>query len=316
MTTAFVFPGQGSQKVGMGRTLSDAFPVAREVFDEIDDVLEQHLSRLMFQGPSEELMLTRNAQPAIMAVSLAIIKILELEANMNLRKTCKFVAGHSLGEYSALAASQAFKLGATARLLRVRGEAMQDAVPFGEGGMAAILGLDLKAVKMIASDAVANTKGEVCSAANDNAPGQVVISGTQPAVKRAMEMALNGGARRAIPLLVSAPFHCSLMKPAAKEVARTLDATVIASPSVPLISNVSARDVKEPKLICPLLIEQVTAMVRWRESVLYMANNDVDRFVEVGPGRILSGLISRIQPGLTTISLQDPEDIETFVKEY
>jgi [acyl-carrier-protein] S-malonyltransferase len=316
MTTAFVFPGQGSQAVGMGRELAAAFPAARHVFDEIDDALEQHLSRLMFEGPDSDLMLTRNAQPALMAVSLAVIKVLEVEAKLNLGETCTYVAGHSLGEYSALAAARAIELPAAARLLRIRGEAMQEAVPVGEGGMAALLGLDLEAVQSIAADAADDAAGEVCEAANDNAPGQVVLSGSVAAVERAIELAGERGARRAISLPVSAPFHCSLMKPAAEKVARELESTVIVPPLVPLVANVSANEISDSETIRRLLVDQVTGMVRWRECVLYMADNGVDRLIEVGAGKVLGGLTRRINGDLSALSLQEPADIETFVKEH
>ena len=315
MTTAFIFPGQGSQAVGMGRNLAAAFPTARHVFDEIDDTLDQRLSRLMFEGPNTELMLTRNAQPALMAVSLAVIKVLEVEAKMELGDACTYVAGHSLGEYSALAAARAIALPAAARLLRIRGEAMQEAVPVGEGGMAALLGLDLSAVQSIAADASNHSDGEVCEVANDNAPGQVVLSGSIAAVTRAIELASERGVRRAITLPVSAPFHCCLMKPAAEKVANELGNTVIVPPLVPLIANVSANEISDPETIRRLLVDQVTGMVRWRESVLYMVENGVDKLVEVGAGKVLGGLTRRINNDLSTLSLQDPEDIETFVKE-
>lgn len=315
MTTAFIFPGQGSQVVGMGRDLAAAFPAARHVFDEIDDALEQRLSRLMFEGPDADLMLTRNAQPALMAVSLAVIKVLEVEAKMSLGETCRYVAGHSLGEYSALAAARAVELPAAARLLRIRGEAMQDAVPVGKGGMAALLGLDLEAVQSIAADAADVAAGEVCDAANDNAPGQVVLSGSLAAVERAIDLATERGARRAIPLPVSAPFHCSLMKPAAETVANELQNTTIVPPLVPLVANVSADEISDPESIRRLLVDQVTGMVRWRECVLYMSENGVDRLIEVGAGKVLSGLTRRINGDLSALSLQEPADIENFVKE-
>ena len=315
MTTAFIFPGQGSQVVGMGRDLAAAFPAARHVFDEIDDALEQRLSRLMFEGPDADLMLTRNAQPALMAVSLAVIKVLEVEAKMSLGETCRYVAGHSLGEYSALAAARAVELPAAARLLRIRGEAMQDAVPVGKGGMAALLGLDLEAVQSIAAAAADVAAGEVCDAANDNAPGQVVLSGSLAAVERAIDLATERGARRAIPLPVSAPFHCSLMKPAAETVANELQNTTIVPPLVPLVANVSADEISDPESIRRLLVDQVTGMVRWRECVLYMSENGVDRLIEVGAGKVLSGLTRRINGDLSALSLQEPADIENFVKE-
>ncbi len=316
MTTAFVFPGQGSQKVGMGRDLASAFTAARHVFEEVDDALGQRLTRLMFEGPETDLMLTTNAQPALMAVSLAVIRVLELEGGMVLSDASAYVAGHSLGEYSALAAARAIELAEAARLLRVRGNAMQEAVPVGEGAMAALLGLDLEAVLSLVADAAAAEDDAVCEAANDNAPGQIVVSGNQEAVERAVDLATERGARRAIRLPVSAPFHCSLMKPAAVAVSEMLDGTTITPPLVPLIANVTANDISNPNTIRQLLVEQVTAMVRWRECVLYMRANGVDRLVEVGAGKILSGLTRRIDGDMSALSLQDPADIEAFVTEF
>ncbi len=316
MTTAFVFPGQGSQTVGMGRDLAAAFPAARYVFEEVDDALEQKLTRLMFEGPDSELMLTSNAQPALMAVSLAVIRVLEDEGKMQFGDVSAYVAGHSLGEYSALAAARALELAAAARILRVRGDAMQQAVPVGEGAMAALLGLDLEAVLSVAADAAAAAESVVCEAANDNAPGQVVVSGSQEAVDRAVELATERGARRAIRLPVSAPFHCSLMKPAADTVSETLERTAITPPLVPLIANVTADETSNPDTIRRLLVEQVTSMVRWRESVLYMRTHGVDRLVEVGAGKVLSGLTRRIDGDMSALSLQEPADIEAFIQEF
>ena len=316
MTTALVFPGQGSQKVGMGRDLASAYTAARHVFEEVDDALGQRLTRLMFEGPETDLMLTTNAQPALMAVSLAVIRVLELEGGMVLSDASAYVAGHSLGEYSALVAARAIELAEAARLLRVRGNAMQEAVPVGEGAMAALLGLDLEAVLSLVADAAAAEDDAVCEAANDNAPGQIVVSGNQEAVERAVDLATERGARRAIRLPVSAPFHCSLMKPAAVAVSEMLDGTTITPPLVPLIANVTANDISNPDTIRQLLVEQVTAMVRWRESVLYMRANGVDRLVEVGAGKVLSGLTRRIDGDMSALSLQDPADIEAFVTEF
>lgn len=316
MTTAFVFPGQGSQAVGMGRDLAAAFPAARLIFEEVDDALEQHLAKLMFEGPDSDLMLTKNAQPALMAVSLAVIRVLEVEGGMKLGDVCTYVAGHSLGEYSALAAARALELAEAVRLLRFRGNAMQEAVPVGAGAMAALLGLDLEDVRSVASDAAAVVEGEVCEAANDNAPGQVVVSGSEKAVERAIELATERGARRAIRLPVSAPFHCSLMTPAAEAMSELLEGTAIVAPLVPLIANVTAGETSNPETIRRQLVEQVTAMVRWRESVLYMRTNGVDRLVEAGAGKVLSGLTRRIDGEMTALSLQDPADIEVFVKEF
>jgi len=311
MDRAFVFPGQGSQAVGMGQALSAAFPVARETFEEVDDALDQRLSRLMFEGPAEELTLTENAQPALMAVSLAIVRVLEREAGFELGTKGRFVAGHSLGEYSALAAAGSLDLPTTARLLKRRGRAMQAAVAVGEGAMAALLGLDLDTVRAIAEEA---SEGEVCSPANDNAPGQVVVSGHKAAVERAVQLAATRGGRRSIMLPVSAPFHCSLLQPAADEMAEALGAITLQAPSLPLVSNVTASAVVDPQEIRKLLVEQVTAPVRWREGVLYMKDAGVEQLVEIGAGKVLSGLARRIDPELTGVSIQTPDDIDAFVK--
>lgn len=311
MDRAFVFPGQGSQAVGMGQALSAAFPVARETFEEVDDALDQRLARLMFEGPAEELTLTENAQPALMAVSLAIVRVLEREAGFELGTKGRFVAGHSLGEYSALAAAGSLDLPTTARLLKRRGRAMQAAVAVGEGAMAALLGLDLDTVREIAEEA---SEGEVCSPANDNAPGQVVVSGHKAAVERAVQLAATRGGRRSIMLPVSAPFHCSLLQPAADEMAEALGAITLQAPSLPLVSNVTASAVVDPQEIRKLLVEQVTAPVRWREGVLYMKEAGVEQLVEIGAGKVLSGLARRIDPELTGVSIQTPDDIDAFVK--
>ncbi|MBI3706848.1 MAG: ACP S-malonyltransferase [Proteobacteria bacterium] len=311
MARAFVFPGQGSQAVGMGRELAAAFPVARQAFEEIDEALKQKLSKLIFDGPEAELTLTANAQPALMAVSLAVMRVLEVDVKLDLAKTVKFVAGHSLGEYSALAAARALGLADTARLLRRRGEAMQKAVPVGEGAMAALLGLDLPAAQEIAKEASA---AGVCAAANDNAPGQVVVSGAKAAVERAIEIAKTKGAKRAIMLPVSAPFHCPLMQPAAEAMQEALADAKIAPPRVPVIANVTAAPVNDPQTIRRLLFEQVTGLVRWRESVLYMRDQEVESLVELGAGKVLSGLARRIAPELSGLSLQTPADIDAFLK--
>lgn len=311
MERAFVFPGQGSQAVGMGQALAAAFPIARETFEEVDDALDQHLSRLMFEGPAEELTLTENAQPALMAVSLAIVRVLGAEAGFELGKNGRFVAGHSLGEYSALAAAGSLDLPTTARLLKRRGRAMQAAVAVGEGAMAALLGLDLDTVREIAEEA---SQGEVCSPANDNAPGQVVVSGHKAAVERAVQLAATRGGRRSIMLPVSAPFHCSLLQPAADEMAEALGDITLQAPSLPLVSNVTASAVVDPQEIRKLLVEQVTAPVRWREGVLYMKEAGVEQLVEIGAGKVLSGLARRIDPELTGVSLQSPDDIDAFLK--
>lgn len=311
MSMAFVFPGQGSQEVGMGKALADAFPAAREIFQEVDDALDQNLSKLMFDGPDDELRLTENAQPALMAVSMAVMRTLAAEGGFRLDGKVEYVAGHSLGEYSALAAAGAFSLGDTARLLKTRGRAMQEAVPVGEGAMAALLGLDLDAARDVAETAA---QGEVCQAANDNAPGQVVISGHTAAVERALEIAKEKGAKRALLLPVSAPFHCSLMAPAADVMAEALEKTEISAPSVPLVANVTAESVADPDTIRRQLVAQVTGAVRWRESVLYMKNKGVERLIEAGAGKVLSGLARRIDRDLVGLALNGPDDIEEFLK--
>lgn len=311
MPRAFVFPGQGSHAAGMGEALAAAFPVAREMFEEIDEALKQNLTRLMFQGPEDELVLTENAQPALMAVSLATVRVLVQEGGIDLAGTAAFVAGHSVGEYSALAATGALRLDEAARLLKTRGRAMQEAVPVGEGAMAAVIGLDLEAVREIAARAAGDG---VCVVANDNAPDQAVVSGNADAVKRAVEIASEQGARRTIMLPVSAPFHCALMAPAAEAMAEALAEVELKAPVVPLIANVTAEPVEDPETIRELLVEQVTAMVRWRESVVYLKNSDVDTLVELGAGKVLTGLARRIDPELAAVSVNSPEDIEAFLK--
>ncbi|MFQ5939814.1 MAG: ACP S-malonyltransferase [Alphaproteobacteria bacterium] len=311
MPRAFVFPGQGSHAAGMGEALAAAFPVAREVFEEIDEALKQNLTCLMFQGPEDELVLTENVQPALMAVSLATVRVLVQEGGIDLGRAAAFVAGHSLGEYSALAAAGALRLDEAARLLKARGRAMQEAVPVGEGAMAAVIGLDLEAVREIAARAAGDG---VCVVANDNAPNQAVVSGNADAVKRAIEIAGERGARRTIMLPVSAPFHCALMAPAAEVMAEALAEVELKAPVVPLIANVTAEPVEDPETIRELLVEQVTAMVRWRESVVYLKNSDVDTLVELGAGKVLTGLARRIDPELAAVSVNSPEDIEAFLK--
>jgi [acyl-carrier-protein] S-malonyltransferase len=311
MARAFVFPGQGSQAVGMGRELAAAFPTAREVFQEVDDALGQHLSRLMFEGPEADLVLTENAQPALMAASMAVVKVMEKEGGRRVGQMARFVAGHSLGEYSALAAAGTFSLADAARLLKARGQAMQKAVPVGQGAMAALLGLGLEAVRAVTEEA---SQGEACQAANDNSDEQVVISGAAPAVSRAAELAKAKGAKRAILLPVSAPFHCVLMAPAARVMEEKLGAVEMTPPAVPLIANVTAAAVTAPDEIRRLLIEQVTALVRWRESVLTMRANDVDTMVELGAGKVLSGLAKRISKEVNTMSVGAPADIEALLK--
>ncbi|MDX2222694.1 MAG: ACP S-malonyltransferase [Rhodospirillaceae bacterium] len=312
MSWAYVFPGQGSQAVGMGKDLAAAFPAAREVFGEVDEALKQNLSALMFEGPDSDLTLTENAQPALMAVSLAVIRVLEAEGKVTVRNTARYVAGHSLGEYSALAAAGALSLTDAARLLKLRGQAMQKAVPVGEGAMAALLGLELDQVLEVAGAACVN--GEICAAANDNAPGQVVVSGHAAAVTRAVELAKAKGAKRAIMLAVSAPFHCPLMKPAADAMAEALGKVDVRAPVVPVIANVSAATVVDPDEIRAALVEQVTAMVRWRESVKLMKEAGVTTLIEAGSGKVLSGLAKRIDGDLAGISVHTPKDVEEFLK--
>lgn len=305
MTRAFVFPGQGSQAVGMGRALYDASAAARAVFDAVDDALATPLSQLIFEGPEERLRLTENAQPALMATSLAALRALEAARDRPIEHLCAWVAGHSLGEYSALAAAGALDVGDAARLLRLRGRAMQAAVPVGEGAMAAILGLELEAVEEVAAEA---SKVGVCDVANDNAPGQVVVSGARAAVERALELASARGARRSMLLPVSAPFHCRLMAPAADAVQAALAEIVLAPPAVPVVTNVGAAPQSEPAAITRSLVEQVTARVRWREGVLVMAALGVDTFVELGAGRILSGLARRTVPDARSLAVGTPEE--------
>ncbi len=311
MTRALVFPGQGSQAVGMGRALHDAFAVAREVFGEVDEALKQNLSRLMFDGPEGELTLTENAQPALMTVSLAVLRVLERDGGLELKRHAAFVAGHSLGEYSALCAAHALSLADTARLLKRRGLAMQRAVPVGEGAMAALLGLDLEGARAVAEEAA---QGEVCAVANDNGAGQVVVSGNKAAVERAVAAAAQRGAKRAIMLPVSAPFHCALMAPAAREMEEALDEVTLGEPWIPVIANVTAAPVRAPEEVKRLLIEQVTGLVRWRESVIAMKEAGVHELVELGAGRVLSGLAKRIDRDLAAVSIGAPIEIEAFVK--
>ncbi len=310
MTRALVFPGQGSQAVGMGKELAEAFPTARRTFDEVDEALGQKLSQLMFEGPESDLILTENAQPALMAVSLAVARVLA-EGGFDLSKQAVFVAGHSLGEYSALAAAGAIAVPDAARLLKRRGQAMQRAVPVGVGAMAALLGLELDAAREIAAAAA---QGQVCAAANDNGAGQVVVSGDKAAVERAIAIAAERGARRSMLLPVSAPFHCPLMAPAAEAMREALAGITVSAPKVPVVANVTAEAVSDPDRIRALLVEQVTGLVRWRESVLYMKAQGVDQTVEVGSGKILSGLIRRIDKEVATTSVGTPADIDAFLK--
>jgi len=295
----------------MGRELAEAFPAARHTFEEVDEALRQRLSRLMFEGPESDLTLTENAQPALMAASLAVLRVLVQEGGFDLARHAAFVAGHSLGEYSALCAAGTFTIADAARLLKRRGQAMQRAVPVGAGTMAALLGLELEAAREVAEAA---REGEVCDVANDNGPGQVVVSGSTAAVERALKIAAERGARRAIMLPVSAPFHCAMMEPAAREMEEALAAVSMAAPEVPVIANVTAEPVDDPETIRHLLVRQVTGLVRWRESVLYMKREGVDTVVELGAGRVLAGLVKRIDREITVASVGTPAEIETFLK--
>lgn len=306
MSVAFIFPGQGSQAVGMGKELASTYPAARAVFKEIDDALGEKLSTLMWEGPEDRLTLTENAQPALMAVSLAALRTLTTEKGLDLTKTISFVAGHSLGEYSALAAAGGLSIADTARLLKIRGKAMQAAVPVGQGAMAALLGAELAQAQELA---VAASEGEVCQAANDNAPGQVVISGTRTAIERAIALAPKFGARRAVLLPVSAPFHCALMQPAADAMREALGKVTLSPPVVPLVANVLATAISDPDGIRDRLVEQVTGMVRWRESMLYLRGQGVSAVYEIGAGRVLTGMARRVE-GFDAKSIGTPEELE------
>lgn len=310
MARAFVFPGQGSQAVGMGGELAEAFGPAREVFEEVDEALGQNLFRLMQDGPEGDLVLTENAQPALMAVSMAVMRVLQAEGGLDLAKSLKYVAGHSLGEYSALAAAGAIGLADTARLLKRRGLAMQRAVPVGEGAMAALLGLSLDDAAAVAEEA---SQGEVCAAANDNATGQVVISGASAAIDRAVEIAKEKGSKKAMRLNVSAPFHCAMMQPAADEMRDALGEVTINRPAVPVVANVTAGAVDDPERIRELLVMQVTAMVRWRESVLYMKDKGVETLHEIGSGKVLATMTRRIDRDVQATAVNTPADIETLL---
>jgi [acyl-carrier-protein] S-malonyltransferase len=309
MSRAFIFPGQGSQAVGMGKGLADAFAPARAVFDEVDAALGEKLTSIIWEGPAETLTLTENAQPALMAVSLAALRVLQAEAGVDLARDVPFVAGHSLGEYSALAAAGALSVSDTARLLRIRGRAMQKAVPVGTGAMAALLGLDFEQAVAVAAEAAG---AQVCQAANDNGGGQVVVSGDKAAVERAVEIAKGKGARRAMMLPVSAPFHCALMQPAADAMAQALANVAVKPPVVPVVANVLAGPVGDPVAIVRALVAQVTGTVRWRESVAFMAGQGVTTFYEIGAGKVLSGLVKRIADGASGTAVGTPEDVATF----
>ena len=306
MTTAFVFPGQGSQAVGMGKSLAENFAAARAVFEEVDAALGQKLAALMWEGPEAELTLTENAQPALMAVSMAVIRVLEAEHGITVANTARFVAGHSLGEYSALAAAGTFTLADAARLLKTRGQAMQGATPVGTGAMAALLGLDFATASAAAAEAA---QGEVCQAANDNSDGQVVVSGAKAAVERCAEIAKARGAKRAVMLPVSAPFHCALMQPAADVMAAALAGVAMRAPVVPVVANVGARPLTDPAAIRESLVAQVTGTVRWRECVAYMAGEGVTRFYEAGAGRVLTGLSKKNAPEASAFAINSAEDI-------
>ena len=314
MAAAFTFPGQGSQAVGMGRELANNFAAARAVFDEVDAALGQKLSALMWDGPADDLTLTSNAQPALMAVSMAAVRVLEADFGVTVKDHAGYVAGHSLGEYSALAAAGTFSIADTARLLRTRGDAMQKATPVGTGAMAALLGLDYEAAAKVAAEAA---QGDVCQAANDNAPGQVVVSGSKAAVERAVEIAKTHGAKRAMLLPVSAPFHCALMQPAADVMARALSSVTMNDPAVPLIANVEAGPVSDAATIRENLVKQVTGTVRWRESVEWMAANGVTVMVELGAGKVLTGMARRMAPDancMATASVADLEAVAAALK--
>jgi [acyl-carrier-protein] S-malonyltransferase len=307
MAIAFIFPGQGSQDVGMGRELAQTFASAREVFEEVDAALSQNLSQIMWEGPKETLTLTENAQPALMAVSMAVMRVLEREKGFSLKDKVKFVAGHSLGEYSALAAAGAFSLADAARLLKLRGQAMQAAVPVGQGAMTALLGIGIDAARKVAEAAA---QGEVCQVANDNEPTQVVLSGAKSAINRVPAVGKELGVRRAVPLPVSAPFHCTLMQPAADAMAKALAAVSVNAPSVPVVANVLAQPISDPAEIKKRLVEQVTGTVRWRECVTYMTANGVTHFYEIGAGKVLAGLAKRIDPNVAAASMGSSADID------
>lgn len=311
MARAFIFPGQGSQSVGMGRDLYAAFPEAKAVFEEIDESLGQNLSKLMFEGPEDELNLTENTQPALMAVSMAVVEVLKKQGGIDFGNAAAFVAGHSLGEYSALTAAESFTISDAAKLLKLRGQAMQKAVPVGVGSMAAVLGLSYEEVEQIANDAAGS---DVCAAANDNSVGQVVVSGHKEAVARAIEIATERGAKKAVTLPVSAPFHCALMSPAAEAMEEALAKTDIKAPVIPVVANVTASATTDPDQIRKLLVQQVTGTVRWRESVLWMKDQGITEMVELGAGKVLCGLVRRIDRDIECANAGTPEEIETLIE--
>lgn len=311
MAIAFVFPGQGSQDVGMGKALAETFASARAVFEEVDDALGQKLSTIMWEGPKETLTLTENAQPALMAVSMAVMRVLENERRFSLKDSVKFVAGHSLGEYSALAAAGAFSITDAARLLKLRGQSMQKAVPVGQGAMAALLGVGVDVAQKVAAEAA---QGDVCQVANDNEPTQVVLSGHKTAIDRVAEIGKAHGVRRAVPLPVSAPFHCALMQPAADAMAEALGKVTVNTPVVPVVANVLASAISDPDEIKRRLVEQVTGTVRWRECVAYMAANGITDFYEIGAGKVLSGLVKRTAGAVNATSLGTPAEIDAALE--